>query len=137
MEEEGIITELKGEMARVAITPKSACAHCSARAICIQSGDEVYTEAINPLGAQVGDMVKVEMPAGSVYRSTFLLFLMPLVILALGFGLARRVGLPQGISILVGTCLAGGWFVLLGRIEKRKSQRRPRPVIKGFLNKKK
>jgi len=137
MEEEGIIEELKGEVAEVAIAPNFACAHCSARAICTQSGDEVYTEALNPLGVQVGDMVKVEMPAGSVYRSIFLLFFMPLVILALGFGLARRVGSLQGISILVGTCLAGGWFVLLGRIEKRKSQRRSRPVIKGFLNKKK
>ncbi len=137
MEEEGIIVELNGGMAKVAITPKFACAHCAARAVCTQSGDRVYTEALNPLGAQVGDLVKVEMPAKSVYGSAFLVFFMPLVVLALGFGLARRVGLPQGISILVGICLAGGWFVLLGRIEKRKSQRRPRPVIKGFLNKKK
>jgi len=136
MEEEGIITELKGEMARVAITPKSACAHCAARAICIQSGDEVYTEAINPLGAQVGDLVKVEMPAGSVYGSAFLLFFMPLLMLALGFGVSQGVGFSQGISILIGLLFAGGWFVLLGRIEKRRSRHRSRPVIKGLLNKK-
>ncbi len=137
MEEEGVIVELNGEMAKVAITPKFACVHCAARAVCTQSGDKVYTEAINPLGAQVGDLVKVEMPAKSVYGSAFLLFFMPLLMLALGFGVSQVVGFSLGISILIGLFFAGGWFILLGRIEKRRSRRRPTPVIKGFLNKKK
>ncbi len=137
MEEEGIVVELKGEMAKVAIAPKISCAHCAARVACIRSEGKVYTEALNPLSAQVGDAVKVEIPAGSVYGSTFLLFFMPLVILALGFGLAQWVGFSQGLSILLGLLFAGGWFVLLWRIEKGRSRHRPLPMIKGLLNKKK
>ena len=123
-------------MAKVAITPKFACAHCSLRNVCLQSGEKVYTEALNPLEAQVGDLVKVEMPAGSVYGSTFLLFFTPLVALSLGFGLAQWAGFSQGPSIAFGLLSAGGWFLLLWRIEKRRSRHRSMPLIKGLLNRK-
>jgi len=123
-------------MAKVAITPKFACAHCSLRNVCLQSGEKVYTEALNPLEAQVGDLVKVEMPAGSVYGSTFLLFFMPLVALSLGFGLAQWAGFSQGPSIAFGLLSVGGWFLLLWRIEKRRSRHRSMPLIRGLLDRK-
>jgi len=136
MEEGGIIVEMKGEMAKVAISPKYACAHCSLRNVCIQGGEKVYTEVLNSLEAQVGDWVRVEMPAGSVYGSAFLLLFMPLVVLSLGFGLAQWVGFSQGVSITLGLLFTGGWFLLLWRIEKGRSRHRPLPMIKGLLHKK-
>lgn len=136
MEEEGIIVDVKGEMAKVAINPQFSCAHCSLRNVCLQSGEKVYTEALNPLEAQVGDLVRVEMPAGSVYGSTFLLFFMPLVALSLGFGLAQWAGFSQGLSITFGLLSAGGWFLLLWRIERRRSRHRPLPMIIGLVKRK-
>ena len=130
MEEQGVIVEIKGELAKVAITPQYSCAHCAARALCPQSGGKVYTEALNPWGAQVGDLVKVEMPAKRVYQSTFLIFFMPLIGLALGFVIGQKVGFSQGLSILTGLLFAGGWLFLLGRMERRRTLNLPKPIIK-------
>jgi len=134
VEEEGIIVELKGKLAKVAIDPKFACAHCAARGACIQSGEMVYTEAVNLMGAQVGDLVRVELPTRTVYRSTLLLFFMPLVWFALGFGFARWTGLSQGVSILAGLALFGVWFSLLKRIDRNRSPWGARPVIKSLIS---
>jgi positive regulator of sigma E activity len=58
IEEEGIVAEIEGNIAKVAVMKKSACEQCAASGVC-HPGDQEFMEAANPLGAAKGQKVKV------------------------------------------------------------------------------
>ena len=59
IEEEGIVVEVNGDIAKVAVLAKSACEKCAASGVCHPGGDDSFMEATNPLNATKGQKVKV------------------------------------------------------------------------------
>ena len=53
IEEEGIVAEIEGDIAKVAISQKSACEKCAAAGVC-HPGEQELMEASNPLHAKKG-----------------------------------------------------------------------------------
>lgn len=88
LREEGIVVALEGAYALVANHRKSACGRCHAEASCgALSGDlgkkSVSIRAHNPVHAEVGQKVLLEMEAGQFLRDSFLVYVFPIVAMLL------------------------------------------------------
>ena len=100
MESVGRVVETAGEVATVEVRRTSACEGCHKSAeggcsVCTLMGGEnsrvTRTSARNPLGAKVGDRVRIESPASRVLLWAAAVFLLPLAMSAAGFAIASAV----------------------------------------------
>lgn len=123
IEETGSIVELKGKNIAVVLCQKSSfCKHCASMESC-QVGDDnqsMLVEAHNTIGAQVGDRVKVVTSTKTFLRSSFILYIVPLVALIIGGVAGQLIGerLANGIdpnllSAILGTAFLVGAFLTI------------------------
>jgi|UniRef100_A0A7C6A9C4 sigma-E factor negative regulatory protein RseC len=86
MEENGKVIELTENGAKVCVTPSQVCGSCVQAKACATIGAKTkIILANNPINAQVGDWVKIELKEKS--RTTSILLVFGLPILALLFGI--------------------------------------------------
>ncbi len=90
IEEEGIVAEIEGNIAKVAIVKKSACEQCSASGVC-HPGDQEYLEAANPLNAEKGQKVKVAIAPQLYLKASIILYGIPMVALISGAIIAKNI----------------------------------------------
>ena len=65
------------------------CHKCSG---CGAAKETVEFTADNPIGAAIGDLVRVESESGTVLKAAAVLYVLPLVLFFLGYGLAGGWG---------------------------------------------
>ena len=84
--EQGRVTALKEDNAIVRTRRSSACEGCREKERCtvVEGGKEMEIEASNPVGAQVGDTVVVEMKTGKLLLITFFLYVFPILLMFVG-----------------------------------------------------
>ena len=92
IEEEGIVVEVEGTVARVEILKKSACENCSASGTC-HPGDQEFMEADNPLGAVKGQKVKVVVAPQVYLKASIILYGIPMAALVTGAILGKNAAL--------------------------------------------
>ncbi len=92
IEEEGIVAETEGDIAKVAILRKSACESCSAAGIC-HPGDQEFMEAANPLGAKKGQKVKVVVAPQVYLKASIILYGVPMAALVGGAIIGKNLAL--------------------------------------------
>jgi len=92
IEEEGIVAEIEGTIAKVAILKKSACEQCAASGVC-HPGDQEYLEAANPLGAAKGQKVKVAVAPQIYLKASIILYGIPMAALIAGAIVAKNIAL--------------------------------------------
>ncbi len=90
IEEEGIVAEIAGDIAKVALVKKSACEQCAASGVC-HPGDQEYMEASNPLGAKKGQKVKVVVAPQVYLKASIILYGVPMVSLVAGAIIAKNI----------------------------------------------
>jgi len=90
IEEEGIVAEIEGNIARVAIVKKSGCEQCAAAGVC-HPDDEEYMEASNPLGAKKGQKVKVVVAPQVYLKASIILYGIPMAALVAGAIIAKNI----------------------------------------------
>jgi len=90
IEEEGIVAEIEGNIAKVAILKKSACEQCAAAGVC-HPGDQEYLEASNPLGAVKGQKVKVVVAPQVYLKASIILYGIPMAALIAGAIIAKNI----------------------------------------------
>lgn len=102
MEATGRVVERQGSLAVVEVKRTSACEGCHKTAegdcsVCTLMGGEssrvTRTVVQDPIGAVVGDMVRIESPARNVLLWAAAVFLLPLLAAAGGFAIVQ--GLSQ------------------------------------------
>lgn len=99
LEETGRVIKVEGTQATVEMNRHSACAHCG---ICIAGcQDKMEIVADNNLGSQVNDLVKVAISGPVILRSAFVVYIIPLVGLVLGYLLGRRAG-GEKLGVVLG-----------------------------------
>ena len=82
---------------------ESACSgDCHKCSGCGAAKESILLQADNPIGAQVGDLVKVESATGPVLKAAVVLYMLPLVLFFLGYALGAIL---WQMGALVG-CLA-------------------------------
>jgi YHS domain-containing protein/positive regulator of sigma E activity len=91
MRETGTVITTQRGVATVQFVPKEACEHCGAKGFCHPSPGKMTAEAVNSVGALVGDEVVIETEAGTSMLAASLVFLVPVLSLILGYLAARKI----------------------------------------------
>ncbi len=141
IEEEGIVSEVEGNIAKVAILTKSACEKCTASGIC-HPGDEELMEAANPLGAKKGQKVKVVIAPQLYLKASLILYGIPMAVFIAGAIVAKKIAVSYGSeahsdlwAFLAGTlCLVVSFFFLHAYNKKVEKTQKYKPVIVEILS---
>lgn len=137
------VVEIKSNTtAIVCAERKSACDECHANrdgktcgACDIFLGDDKFTaEADNSIGAAVGDTVIVESPSGHVIASAALLFLLPIIVAAVSYGLVYMISSEYApLGALGGVVLS---YAVIFSAERFTKNKKSKMKIVKILNKK-
>lgn len=79
MTQSGTVKSIEGDYAVIEILRDSACAGCSSAHSCIGCKKLVRVKALNSVGAEAGDLVRIETPTPRVLFYAFCVFLLPLI----------------------------------------------------------
>ncbi len=120
------VTHVEGEHALVRTMRTSACEGCHKNAdgkgcsVCSLMGAdrEMIAKAYNRVGARVGDRVYIESNTGRMIGYAGLVFLLPLLLALLGWGIASVITAIEwirAVSALGGFLLALGTAILYSR----------------------
>lgn len=82
MKEVGFVHKIKGSTVTVRFERKTACENCN---MCLKPREEMYVELRlkNSLNAKVGDKVEVTMGKRAVLTASFIVYVVPLLIMAI------------------------------------------------------
>lgn len=122
MTEKGVVTKVKGKRATVQFDRKSACDSCHMCAVS-RDGMKVNIVVENSLGANVGDFVEVQMGERFVLTAAVIVYIIPLVLVAIGVGCGTLLNeVAQIILAIAGLVIGFVIAFLLDRfvIRKRK-----------------
>jgi len=145
MEEHGLIVENKGEEALVKITRHSLCSKCTNKcpmAVDDHETDEIEVQVINPIGAEKGQLVKIEMEEKPLVFASLLIYLVPLLFLIAGYfvgiyfaGIIFDSTPGEGAGIIGSIVFLLLSFVCVSYIDKTLSKKKKyQPLIKEIIN---
>ena len=96
---------------------ESACSgDCHKCSGCGAAKESMMFEAANPIGARVGDMVKVEAESGPVLKAAVVMYMIPMLLFFVGYAVGAAL---WGLGALVG-CLAFVVSICLAVVYDRK-----------------
>ena len=93
--EKGTVIKIDSRGTWVKTSRTSACEGCSSRGSChTQSGSgDMEVNALNEIGAAVGDRIMLGIDTGSLLKATFLLYIFPILALMVGAFIGHAVAL--------------------------------------------
>ena len=138
----GVVLDTDGPRARVATSPGGGCATCGEKGACHlalyspakEPADDVL-EVDNPIGAQPGDSVELELPGGTELGLSGLVWGVPVLGLiggaVLGALFHTAAGMGQDAAVLLGALLGlVAAYALLRLVDRRAvGSRRLRPRV--------
>jgi sigma-E factor negative regulatory protein RseC len=141
IEEEGVVAEVEGDTAKVAILKKSACESCAASGVC-HPGDQEFMEAANPLGAKKGQRVKVVVAPQMYLKASIILYGIPMVVFVTAAILGKNLALKFGAeadsdlwAFIAGmTCLFVSFIFIRAYSKKVEKTQKYKPVIVEILS---
>jgi sigma-E factor negative regulatory protein RseC len=143
VQEKGIVIQSTGGRAQVRIDRTESCEGCHG---CLYQADGHFmvADAVDRVGAEQGDRVRIETEGPSPVSASLLVFGVPLALLfagyAAGAALAPAVGAPQasqGIGIAGAAVMFAASFGVLWLVSRRRAARSAgRSVIVEVLNRK-
>jgi sigma-E factor negative regulatory protein RseC len=141
IEEEGIVAEVQGGVAKVEILKKSACEQCAASGTC-HPGDQELMEADNPLGAVKGQKVKVVVAPQLYLKASIILYGIPMAAMVAGAILGKNAAVAYAgeansdlWAFIAGmTCLVISFYFIRLYNNKVEKTREYKPVIVEILS---
>jgi len=141
IEEEGIVAEVQGNIAKVEILKKSACEKCAASGVC-HPGDQELMEADNPLGAIKGQRVMVVVAPQLYLKASIILYGIPMVAMVAGAILGKNAAIAYAgeansdlWAFIAGmTCLVISFYFIRLYNNKVEKTREYQPVIVAILS---
>ena len=141
-EAEGIVKEIKNKKALVLTDKQSMCGQCSAKGFCdmLGGGKEVLSETLNPVGAKVGDMVRIGVPFGVITKASMVVYMIPAIGLtggaAIGYFLGKLYNFDINLSTLIGSLVCLGVSMITVRFASDSLSRKPsfQPEIIKIIN---
>ncbi len=141
--EEGVVLKRiddKG-LALVKTVRSTACDHCTAKHACSTQDavTEMEVEAVNTAQASPGDRVQISMASRTLLGAAFLLYVLPILAMAIGAALGDHLGKRMGLdstlsSIILALTAFAVVFYLIRMYANRKACRNAyRPKITRIL----
>ncbi len=131
MEQFGEVIAVEDKMAIVKVRRHSACRQCGRCGMGITGGEapDPVVEVKNPIGARVGQVVKITMESKQLLFISFIVYFLPILALILGivlgmaftdaFGLASEGRLGDIISVTLGLFLMIATFFFIRGWDRR------------------
>jgi sigma-E factor negative regulatory protein RseC len=94
MEEVGVVKSIEGNTAKVLVARKSICGQCKA-GTCHMAEDGAEMEAVNAVGAKVGQRVRVSLEQNSYLKNVLMVYGLPMIALIGGAVLGKEVFAPM------------------------------------------
>jgi len=142
IEEEGIVVETIGDLAKVSILAKSACEKCASAGVCHPGGEDSFMEATNPLNARKGQKVKVVLAPQLYLKASLIVYGIPMAVFIAAAIIAKNAAAPyageQGsdlwafIAGMLG--LVVSFFFIRSYNKKVEKTREYKPVIVEILD---
>lgn len=134
MTENGEIISLDDKSIRIKIDPSDNCESCSQKCNCkMLEGKRILTvsrKKIKNRNLEIGKKVKVESMEWQTILSTLLIFVFPVIILALTYIIVSRNGLSEGKTILGSFISFTLTFLILAIIDRAGFLKSLEPEIK-------
>jgi sigma-E factor negative regulatory protein RseC len=138
--EKGVIIKLGPngtQTAWVKTLQPSACKGCTARKDCSSAsgGQEQLVEAVNKVGAQVGDIIQIYMDTALLLKAAFLLYVFPILCMlaggAVGHAASKGLGMPSSWPSMVAAvgCFIGAMVLVRIRAGRMALKMAYRPKI--------
>lgn len=126
LEEEGVVIGTKDNKALVKTQRSSACTGCVALEVCHRGeGEEMVIETLNPIGAKIGERVKIVIEPGIFLKASFLVYIIPIIFLSLGALAGKGLSYyfkgdnPTLWAIIGGFSALIGIFIVIFRYNKK------------------
>jgi sigma-E factor negative regulatory protein RseC len=140
--EEGIVVGIKKDKVLVKPERSERCEGCSTAYCVSDESGNLIIEASDPVGAQMGQRIRIAIRERALIGYSFLLYGVPVISLLVGaFGgtlLGMRLGWGQGaeiLGVLVGIGLTAASFILVKQyIRKQEPNESYRPVVVDILS---
>lgn len=118
----GIVQKLYQNTAQIKITRSSACGEsCASCGLC--PGKEMLVEADNAAGASAGDTVLLDMSDKKVLGAAFLVYIVPLIALVLGYFMGSAIFKAETPAVLSALLLMAASFLMIMLIDKKVKHR--------------
>jgi positive regulator of sigma E activity len=119
MEETGKVIKTNGDLATVLIELPQSCGSCEFSNFCRidKNGREIVCR--NKSGAEVGDIVQLDMKKRNLFVATVLNFVVPLFFLICGVIIGKKVWRKDLAGFLLGMSSIALYFLIFLFIDKR------------------
>ena len=136
--EKGIVTRVFNKTAWVKTSRTSSCEGCTSRRSCniAEGGQEMEVEALNDVGAKVGDRIVISIDSAALLKVSLMLYVFPILLMLIGAALGQKLAPvlnlnPSALSAALGiTCFVIAFWVIRIRSKKmaRKKEYQPRVI---------
>ena len=142
MREEGVVIDTYGEFAKVEAKRSASCEGCASKDTCKpNSNTSMIIEVINPINARVGDRICFEVEASALLKSTFVIYLMPVIFLLIGAWAGEEIAKiyplfkrEEILSVISGSLFfLVSVFILISLNRYFSKNKRYKPMIKEIL----
>ena len=116
----GVVDQVTDRTICVRITSTSACSLCSAKESCSMA-DQVEKQICIPntgIAVAKGETVNVVMEASAGYKSVFLAYVIPIILLVLGIALFTLLSFSDVASGLLSLALVAAYYFILFLLRK-------------------
>ena len=135
--EQGTVTKIEGDKAWVLVKRSSMCDCCNSRSACVSlgGGKDMESEALNTAGGKVGDRVLLRISSKSLWKISFLFYMVPVIALIAGALAGMKIGEkysfnPEISSLLFGIFACAVSFLFIKIFSKRfKNNREYMPEV--------
>ena len=98
-----VLKTFPDDTAEISVQRKSACGgNCSGCQGCDMRQNVITVTADNTAGAKAGQMVTVEARTRLIFRYAIIVYIIPVLLLVLGYAAGMMLGLSEGMCILIG-----------------------------------
>ena len=132
MQKEAVVLAVTQGTATVAVKQRDACAGC--HAVCVGCSRTLQANAVNTVGACVGDAVRLESSTVRIVAMAVSVFLLPCIFAFLGYALGVHFAWRTSLTCLFALLWGGCSFGVGAALWNRSLRRRPDLRIVEILN---
>ena len=81
----------------------------------------------NPIGAEVGQHVYIDIPTKGMFKGAAAVYIIPLILLFAGYAIAALLGAGEGLCILCGFIALAGSYFAVDAVSKKIHAKNPTP----------
>lgn len=141
MKETGLVVALNDKNAQVKIERKSACGSCKGCRMGSSEEMSITIEVSNEIGANIGDIVEVDMETINILLAAFIMYGIPLIALLTGVFVSYLVSQiwvhgSDAVHMLIGILFMVSAFLIIKKNENKiKQSTKFKPMVSQIVGK--